>query len=105
MIVSCRELEEETGIKSNELMSFTVLAGPPACPNLFHDANGTLEIHTVTIFVGGKLTSDSSYNYPSLPPNPIEPDKCHEFRWAQWDDLPRPLFPALKQLSECWVPI
>lgn len=35
-------------------------------------------------------------DYVSGEPQLLEPDKCTEWRWCSWDDLPLPLFPPVQ---------
>lgn len=50
-----------------------------------------LDIGTVTLFV----TAHSAAGEPVL----CEPDKCSEWRWCRWSELPAPLFPPLATLQ------
>ncbi|UCB54498.1 MAG: NUDIX domain-containing protein [Thiotrichales bacterium] len=73
-----REVAEEAGIKIRNIVpsSFT--------NDVFIDA----EKHYVTLFV----TSD----YDSGELTVMEPEKCEQWRWFQWDRLPEPLFMPIR---------
>lgn len=38
--------------------------------------------------------------YASGDPKTMEPDKCSGWVWAEWNDLPRPLFPTVSKLLD-----
>lgn len=48
--------------------------------------------HYVTIFVVAE--------YESGDVRIMEPDRCEEWRWVSWDDMPRPLFLPVEHLLE-----
>ncbi len=76
-----RELCEETGLKllhSREL-SFT--------NDIFFEDNK----HYITIFVQGIVDGE---------PKVLEPDKCSEWKWFDWDALPFPLFLSFSNLIQ-----
>ena len=68
-----RELLEEAGLEllSPKELSFT---------NDMFTEEGK---HYITVFVEGKIEGD---------PQILEPDKCSEWKWFDWGDLPYPLF-------------
>lgn len=84
---AARELLEETGM---------MLGGGhrgPWTSDIFPDEGR----HYVTLFVIATGTSGE--------PVVREPEKCTEWRWCDWDDLPVPLFPPLASLkSSGFVP-
>lgn len=73
-----REVLEETGL---EITNLSVVA---ATNDIFEHANK----HYITLFV----TAD----YVQGEPQVLEPDKCYEWRWFSWDNLPEPLFTSFK---------
>lgn len=84
-----REVEEEAGIKICNIV-------PSGFTNaVFIDADK----HYVTLFV--------SSEYDSGELTVMEPDKCEQWRWFQWDSLPEPLFLPirnfLKQYPDLYV--
>ena len=82
-----REALEETGLDIG-----TVTPGPYTS-DVFR-AEGK---HYVTLFV----IAHSAAGEPIL----CEPDKCSEWRWCRWPDLPTPLFPPVATLhSTGFVP-
>ena len=73
-----REVEEEAGIKIRNII-------PSGFTNdVFIDADK----HYVTLFV--------SSEYDSGELTVMEPDKCEQWQWFQWDRLPEPLFKPIK---------
>lgn len=73
-----REVEEEAGIKIRNII-------PSGFTNdVFIDADK----HYVTLFV--------SSEYDSGEPTVMEPDKCEQWRWFQWNRLPDPLFKPIR---------
>ena len=77
-----RETLEEAGIKIN-----TLRMGP-----VTNDNSPSLAKHYVTLFVVA--------DYDSGNPAVMEPDKCSEWRWCSWDNLPQPLFPSLQNFVD-----
>jgi len=79
-VESCarREVEEEAGVLIRNIMpcGFT--------NDVFIDA----EKHYVTLFVCSE--------YGSGEPAVMEPDKCEQWRWFQWNSLPEPLFTPIR---------
>lgn len=83
-IIGCasREVYEETGlcIKNCRYGTFT--------NDLFKEHNK----HYVTLSV--------VCDYESGEPEIKEPDKCAEWKWFSWDNLPQPLFLSLRNLLD-----
>jgi 8-oxo-dGTP diphosphatase len=53
--------------------------------------------HYVTIFIKAEYYSGELKN--------MEPDKCDEWRWFEWDKLPTPLFLPIKNIiSDGFIP-
>ena len=77
---AAREIHEETGLEID------VTARGPYTNDIFEDAGK----HYVTVFVMARA--------PHGNPERREPDKCAEWRWCRWSDLPAPLFPPLAAL-------
>lgn len=77
---AAREIHEETGLEID------VTARGPYTNDVFEDAGK----HYVTVFVLARA--------PRGDPERREPDKCTEWRWCRWSDLPAPLFPPLAAL-------
>jgi ADP-ribose pyrophosphatase YjhB (NUDIX family)/catechol 2,3-dioxygenase-like lactoylglutathione lyase family enzyme len=77
---AAREVLEETGLE------ITVASRGPYTSDVFDDVGQ----HYVTVFV----IAHAARGEPRL----CEPDKCAEWRWCRWKDLPAPLFPPLAQL-------
>jgi 8-oxo-dGTP diphosphatase len=75
-----REVLEETGLKISNLRlgSYT--------NDYFKDEN----LHYITLFV----LSDKISGTPKI----MEPNKCLEWRWVEWNDMPRPLFLPIQNL-------
>jgi 8-oxo-dGTP diphosphatase len=75
-----REVEEEAGIKIRNIT-------PRGFTNdVFIDADK----HYVTLFV--------SSEYESGELTVMEPDKCEQWQWFQWNRLPEPLFKPIRNL-------
>jgi 8-oxo-dGTP diphosphatase len=80
-----REMQEETNLVVTDIRFGTLTN------DIFEQKDGEHEDrHYVTIFMvcdyaGGELTT-------------MEPDKCEEWRWFRWDELPRPIFLPLENL-------
>jgi 8-oxo-dGTP diphosphatase len=77
-----RETLEEAGIRIN-----TLRMGP-----VTNDNSPSQAKHYVTLFVVA--------DYDSGNPAIMEPDKCSEWRWCSWDNLPQPLFPPLQNFVD-----
>jgi 8-oxo-dGTP diphosphatase len=77
-----RETMEEAGVKIN-----TLRMGP-----ITNDNSPVHEKHHVTLFVVAE--------YDSGNPTVMEPDKCSEWRWCAWENLPQPLFYALQNFVD-----
>lgn len=75
-----RELLEETGLQSNDLS-----VGPYT--NDIFDEEGK---HYVTLFVLAAYGGGTA--------RVVEPDKCREWSWFEWPDLPAPLFLPIQNL-------
>ncbi len=75
-----RELLEETGLTATNFVT-----GP--CTNDIFKDEGK---HYVTWFVVATHTGGLA--------EVREPDKCREWRWFDWDNLPTPLFLPIKNL-------
>jgi 8-oxo-dGTP diphosphatase len=75
-----RELFEETGLVLEEVQL------GPYTNDIFDKAN----CHYVTLYaIGDSLTGDAKL---------CEPEKCEEWSWFEWSDLPRPLFLPIQNL-------
>ena len=75
-----REVEEETGILLKNIRR------GPFTNDIFEKENK----HYVTIFViAEKKMGDVKL---------LEPDKCEEWKWFSWDNLPKPLFLPVQTL-------
>lgn len=80
-----REVMEETAISIRDIR-------PGGYTNdVFIDADK----HYVTLFV----TSE----YDSGEPRVMEPDKCDQWQWFRWNDLPQPLFLPIRNFLK-WYP-
>jgi 8-oxo-dGTP diphosphatase len=77
-----REVAEETGLEA------VVTGYGPFTNDIFVDEGK----HYVTLFV---LASA-----PEGLPQVMEPEKCAEWRWCAWDELPSPLFLSIQHLLE-----
>jgi 8-oxo-dGTP diphosphatase len=75
-----REVLEETGLRIHAVT-------PAPYTNDVFEAEGK---HYVTLFVA----AHSAVGEPAL----CEPDKCSEWRWFRWSELPSPLFQPLATL-------
>lgn len=73
-----REVEEETGMQIKNIRFLAVT-------NDIMPADGK---HYISIW----LTTDWAANEPQI----LEPEKCSEHRWADFNSLPKPLF------EPCW---
>lgn len=76
-----REVEEETGLKIDNVGFLT------ATNDLFEEENR----HYITCFVGCEVVEGE--------PKIMEPEKCDEWAWFDWDNLPEPLFVPLRNLK------
>jgi 8-oxo-dGTP diphosphatase len=83
-ILDCatRELLEETGLTS------TNLSYGPYTNDIFRDEGK----HYVTLFVIAR--------YQGGTPQVLEPQKCEEWRWCTWEELPSPLFLPIRNLIQ-----
>jgi 8-oxo-dGTP diphosphatase len=77
-----REVEEETGLTITDMKS-----GPYTNDIFIEDKK-----HFVTLFVIAKA--------PNKEPKIMEPQKCDEWRWFRWDELPEPLFLPIINLKK-----
>jgi len=75
-----REVEEETGIEIKNIKSATFT----------NDIFEKEQKHYITAYV----TADYSAGEVKI----MEPDKCDEWRWVNWDALPEPLFIPISNL-------
>lgn len=83
---AARELLEETGL----VVQATSMG--PYTSDVFTEAHK----HYITLFVLARCSGE---------PVILEPDKCLEWRWCRWSDLPAPLFQPLETLrSTGFVP-
>ena len=75
-----REVLEETGLEVNDLrpLGFTY--------DTLEDANSDY------------LTLFYTCNWKGGEPRVLEKDKCLDWRWVDWDELPRPLFIPIESL-------
>lgn len=76
-----RELEEETGIGGDAILSCSVSSCPPS-NNVMGD------VHTVTVFVEVEIA-------PAAEAALREPAKCTRWDWFAWEAIPEPLFMPL----------
>ena len=72
---AAREVREEAGLEIKDLS-----AGPYSS-DLFEGK------HYITLFVVA--------HGPEGEPRVLEPDKCSQWRWCRWSELPQPLFQPL----------
>ena len=75
-----REVAEETGLALDEIHP------GPYTSDVFAD----LARHYVTLFVVATSVDGEAQR--------LEPEKCAEWRWVRWSDLPGPLFAPLQTL-------
>jgi 8-oxo-dGTP diphosphatase len=81
-----RETQEEAGIKIKNIRFAT------ATNDIFRE-----DKHYVTIC----MVAD----YDSGEPQIMEPEKCFEWNWFEWDNLPKPLFlPTINKLKQNFNP-
>jgi 8-oxo-dGTP diphosphatase len=76
-----RELHEETGLKGISLRL------GPWTNNVFEK-----DKHYITLFV--------FIDFFEGEPKAKEPNKCEEWKWFDWNDLPSPLFPSIRSLIQ-----
>lgn len=76
-----REVAEETGLEITNIRFCGVT-------NTVYDT----QTHWINIFVCADLEQGEVKN--------LEPDKCIEWRWFTWNNLPDNLFPPIKSLKE-----
>ena len=82
-----REVLEETGLE---------IANPKIC-QFTNDIFVKENKHYITIFVVCSANN--------VEPKIMEPDKCEEWRWFDWNNLPEPLFlPIQNLLKQGFVP-
>ena len=77
-----REVKEETGLKIKDITFETITN------DMFKKENK----HYITIFVKSKHEEGE--------PKILEPDKCTEWKWFTWNELPEPLFLPLQNLKK-----
>jgi 8-oxo-dGTP diphosphatase len=75
-----REVAEETGLRIENVLAVTFTN------DIFIKENK----HYVTLFV----VADSVVGEPQV----LEPEKCKQWQWFPWNDLPQPRFLALQNL-------
>jgi 8-oxo-dGTP diphosphatase len=75
-----REVEEETGLHISDVSKLTFTN------DIFPKENK----HYITLFV----TAVCKNGDPQL----LEPQKCAEWKWVEWNNLPRPLFTPIENL-------
>lgn len=75
-----RELWEETGLK----VIGTDIVGQTS--HFFEE----LDQEHISIYIRAEVLDDE--------PVVMEPNKCHEWAWFNWNHLPHPLFPLFKHL-------
>ena len=75
-----RDVFEETGLEVKNVRDFVFT----------NDFFVDVRKHFVTLFVLA--------DYVSGTPKVLEPDKCEEWCWFSWDDLPKPLFLPIENL-------
>lgn len=73
-----RELQEETGLQG----------GAPHIIGITNDIFTEAQKHYVTVFTQVKYESGIIKN--------MEPEKCAEWRWFSWNDLPEKLFLSMQ---------
>lgn len=78
-----RETLEETGL------SIKNIAAGPYTNDIFE---GTTPKHYITLYMVAEYASGN--------PQVLEPEKCLEWGWFSWDDLPLPLFLPIKNLVD-----
>lgn len=79
---AAREVAEETGLK------ITNVRRGPYTEDIFVAENK----HYITIIILA--------DYVSGTPHVLEPDKCQEWGWFDWNDLPQPLFLTFENLAK-----
>lgn len=84
-ILDCarRETLEETGLEINNLR-----LSPYLTEDIFTDSNNHyISLFTIADYAGGEATV-------------VEPDKCAQWGWFSWNNLPKPYFIGLKNFLE-----
>ena len=79
---SKREVLEETGLNVDNIIFAT------ATNDMFKEESK----HYVTIFVKSRYIEGIA--------KVMEPDKCEQWDWFKWDELPKPLFLPLENLRK-----
>jgi len=77
-----REMEEETGVTPY------YVAETGQVTNDIFEREG---LHYITIFVLASIRAERT-------PRVMEPEKCEEWKWVPWDDMPRDLFLPIRNL-------
>jgi 8-oxo-dGTP diphosphatase len=77
-----RELAEETGL---------VVRDPRVVPFWSNDVFPEADRHFVTLYVVG--------TWDGREPQLLEPERCLEWRWSAWADMPRPRFGGIDELQ------
>jgi 8-oxo-dGTP diphosphatase len=77
-----REVKEETGLEISSLV-----LGPST-----NDIFVAEDAHYITVFV----VAQASVGEPKI----LEPEKCEEWQWFHWHELPSPLFLPMQHLQK-----
>lgn len=86
--IADRELDEETGMKAESHVSAGIVT------NFFEELN---QFHR-TFFIEITVANEAE-------PQLLEPEKCEEWTWFEWDQLPTPLFLPFQSLIDMgWKP-
>ena len=80
-----REVTEETGLQISNIRR------GPYTEDLFIAENK----HYITLI----MIADWQAGEPSV----LEPEKCQEWRWFEWENLPEPLFPTFGNLAKAGI--
>ncbi|PON87941.1 Dihydroneopterin triphosphate diphosphatase [Trema orientale] len=88
---AAREVKEETGLDIDKIEFLTVTN------NVFLEESKPS--HYVIIFVRAFLRDSQQV------PQNLEPDKCDDWDWYEWNNLPKPLFCHWKRWSERLRPL
>lgn len=80
-----REVLEEANLQINDVSFVTTT-------NVFFEKENK---HYVTIFMKGKYSWGELKN--------MEPEKCENWDWFNWDELPKPLMVPINNFLELWI--